>query len=295
MHTRAKSHFVGSHRLDICLTCAVSARKSSKAQLVVGTTALLVGEPPSAVLVQDSDDESLGATLPRWAARRPMHPPTSSKLLRTVLFERIRQDGRAFETFANCGDSYKPPECFKCPVCLELLEDPSNCAGCERMMCKRCWQKHYGNGGRGCPLCRHPQPIPHVNRTMAAVLAHELSDKGITFQCNQFVPGTRSYAMWCCNRSFDSLAELQEHLGEQGSFSATQKHIRRLLKLCAHGFADARKTLFEEPENRQKVTDLLLEDEAIRRAARTTLRYRSRSPRSRDPLRASSEAIGNAL
>ena len=106
--------------MDIRLTCAVSARKSSKAPLVVGTMALLVGDPPSAVLVQDSDDESLGATLPRWAARRPMHPPTSSKLLRTDLFERIRQEGRAFETFANCGDSYKPPECFKCPVCLEL-------------------------------------------------------------------------------------------------------------------------------------------------------------------------------
>lgn len=253
--------------------------------------ALLFGSSPFVAILLDGDDEG-GSPLPSWAMRGELRPPTMSMERPVDIFDKLAERGMCFE-FANCGNAYKPAACFCCSICMQFLEEPAACMGCQQAMCTRCWERAREISSPGeyrCPLCRHVQPSIEVSRCMQQVLDHELRSKGISFSCNTCSPGSRPDALWCCQATFDSLKELRQHLSLASPFRTTRTQLRRLLALAASGSKESRERLFDDPMQRQKLALVLEEDQIVETVARrrllaqTAVRHRSksRSPRASD-------------
>ena len=258
--------------------------------------AMVVGEPASCILLDSGDEtgESHHAPLPSWARLPELTPPTMSLQRPVDIFDRFAEQGTCFETFACCGDAYKPADCFCCSVCMQFLEEPAACLGCHQAICTRCWERHRESSQSIeyiCPLCRHAQPTVQVSRCMQQVLDHELRSKGIAFSCNTCAPGSRPDALWCCQGQFSSLQELRLHLSLALPFRSTRTQLRRLLTLAASGSKESVECLFQDPVQRQKLAVVLEEDEVVATVARrrlTALRTAGAGSRSRSPVAGSS-------
>ena len=263
--------------------------------------ALVVGEPASCILLESGDEvEEPLAPLPSWARLPELKPPTMSMERPLDVFDRLAAQGMCFDALANCGDAYQPAECFCCSVCMQFLEQPASCLGCQQAMCTKCWERRRENTGSTdyiCPLCRHSQPSIELSRCMQQVLDHELRSKGIAFCCNTCAPGSRPDALWCCQDQFSSLQELRRHLLVAPPFRTTRTSLRRLLSIAISGSEEARDNLFKDPVQRQKLALVLEEDEVVAAVARrrlTALRASGARERSRSPMSGSRSVVESA-
>ncbi|GAA5931245.1 hypothetical protein JCM10213_000253 [Rhodosporidiobolus nylandii] len=51
------------------------------------------------------------------------------------------------------------PEYFKCPICLEVLQDPVLACSEEHLNCRKCLQSIKDSGKTSCATCRRPFPL----------------------------------------------------------------------------------------------------------------------------------------
>lgn len=247
---------------------------------------LLVGEPPSAILVDDDDrDGGPALPLPSWTLSHQLEPPTSSLRTRLEVFDAIDK-GNLFDTFVSMNE-FTPRKSMCCGICHQFLDEPAACSGCTFLACRECWRKHYA-ADRRCPACRLEQPLPNVAKHLLAILDEELEKNGVMFLCNAHPPGLCPHALWCCERAFGSLRDLREHLQGKGTFRHTRIRLTRLLKLSLEGNKDAQAELYDDPVKRSQLATVMEEDSVCLRISKARMmatgaqaRSRSRSVRRR--------------
>ena len=54
------------------------------------------------------------------------------------------------------------------------------------------------------------------------ILDSELKAQNVKFKCITTPPGHSPPSLWCCEREFDTLKDLETHLAQQGSFRASR-------------------------------------------------------------------------
>ena len=106
-----------------------------------------------------------------------------------------------------------------CGLCNGLLCDPVACpANCTFIACISCIRRC-----QSCPQCRAPLPTrPAVTKHLQAILNSELKEQGVRFKCNILGPGKSPPCLWCCEREFDTLKGLEEHLAKQPGFQSSR-------------------------------------------------------------------------
>ena len=170
--------------------------------------------------------------LPSWAVRSPVRPPSHSTRTRLDVFDYVRAEGELFDVFASGkmkDIEFAAP--FLCGICFGYLQDPAPCPSkqCKFIACRHCLEMHYQNDSR-CPVCRRAQDVPDVNEHLEPFLAEELRRRGISFRCNLDPPGSHEGALWCCERTFDSLQDFKRHVTQQCSFQATRLECKRQMR-----------------------------------------------------------------
>jgi hypothetical protein len=230
------------------------------------TMPLIVGEPPSAILIDDEGSQS--TPLPAWTLSRQLEPPTTSLKTRLEVFDAVDTSDH-FEAFSNAGGDYTPRKSLCCGICHQLLVEPAACdfPRCTFLACSGCWKKHYATGRTNCPVCRREQPLPIAANHLLPILDEELEKNGIEFLCNTLPPGSSPRALWCCNKTFGSSRELREHLRQGGPFRQTRDRLIRLLMLSLDGNKEAQAQIYEDPDKRKQLTDVLEEDAVCMRIA----------------------------
>ena len=154
--------------------------------------------------------------LPNWVAEQlvPTTPSMSPSTRLDVLMS-VDDPYEAFVTGKLTTKSF-----MICDICRNVLRDPCTCQ-CTFVACLQCLQ--LCNTKR-CPQCRARLPDQLVPaKHYQNVLDAECKFQGVRFLCNTASPGSdHPCPLWCCNESFDTLPELEEHLRKQGSFKRSR-------------------------------------------------------------------------
>ena len=122
-----------------------------------------------------------------------------------------------YETFGT--KAVKQKDFMTCGICTGLLVDPVVCpSNCTFIACLSCIGRCHS-----CPQCRVPLPLrPVAVKALQAILDSEIREQGVKFKCNTAPPGKSPPCLWCCEKEFDTLKGLEEHLAQQGSFQSSR-------------------------------------------------------------------------
>ena len=109
-----------------------------------------------------------------------------------------------------------------------MLRDPCTCQ-CTFVACLQCLRLCHT---RHCPQCRAKLPDRLVPaKHYQNVLDAECKFQGVRFSCNAASPGSdHPCSLWCCDKSFDTLPELEDHLRKQGSFESSRASASDFLR-----------------------------------------------------------------
>ena len=135
-----------------------------------------------------------------------------------------------------------------CGICKCLLLGPVVCpSNCTFVGCLSCTKRC-----QSCPQCRAPLPLrPMASRHLQAILDSELKAQNVKFKCNTMPPGHNPPCLWCCEREFDTLKDLETHLAQQGSFQASREAALNVWRQ-ALGHESARPELLGEAGAKSK-------------------------------------------
>ena len=160
--------------------------------------------------------------LPSWAAAMPSNPSMSS----TTRLDVFMSVDDPYETFATSKLITKTY--MICDICTNVLRDPCTCK-CTFVACAHCLQFCDADS---CLQCRAKLPDELVPaKHYQNVLDAECQFQGVRFSCNTASPGSdHPCPLWCCNKSFDTLRELEEHLRKQGSFEDSRASASSFLQ-----------------------------------------------------------------
>ena len=162
--------------------------------------------------------------MPNWASEQLMPTtPTMSPSTRLDVFMGADDPYDSFGTGKLTTKSY-----MVCDICKSMLRDPCTCQ-CTLVACLQCLQLC---NTRACPQCRAKLPDRLVPaKHYQNVLDAECKFQGVRFSCNTAGPGSdHPCPLWCCNKSFDTLPELEEHLRRQGSFESSRASASDFLR-----------------------------------------------------------------
>ena len=163
-------------------------------------------------------------TPPNWAAEQLM--PTSPSMSPTTRLDVFMSVCDPYETFGT--DKLIAKTYMTCGICHNLLRGPCTCQ-CTFVACLQCLQLC---STKRCPQCRTNLPKRLVPaKHYQNVLDAECKFQGVRFACNTASPGSdHACPLWCCNKSFDSLTELKDHLRNQGSFECSRASASSFLQ-----------------------------------------------------------------
>ena len=143
--------------------------------------------------------------------------PTSPSMSPSTRLDVFHSVTDPYETFATQVVTQK--DFMTCGICKGLLLDPVVCAAnCTFVACISCIRRC-----QSCPQCRAPLPLRLVaSRHLQVILDSELKAQNVKFKCNTTPPGHSPPTLWCCEREFDTLKNLETYLAQQGSFQASR-------------------------------------------------------------------------
>ena len=165
-----------------------------------------------------------------------------------------------------------------CGICKGLLLEPVVCpSNCTFVACISCIRRC-----QSCPQCRAPFPLRLVaSRHLQVILDSELKAQNVKFKCNTTPPGHNPPCLWCCEREFDTLKELETHLAQQGSFQASRTTALDLWRQ-ALDHESARSEVFGEAGAKSRLHLATILDELDQWQAEETLQREERRPRKRN-------------
>ena len=143
--------------------------------------------------------------------------PTSPSMSPSTRLDVFHSVTDPYETFGTKAVTQK--DFMTCGICKGLLLDPVVCgANCTFVGCLSCLRRC-----KSCPQCRAALPLRLVaSRPLQVILDSELKAQNVKFKCNTTPPGHSPPTLWCCEREFDTLKELETHLAQQGSFQTSR-------------------------------------------------------------------------
>ena len=192
-----------------------------------------------------------------------------------------------YETFGT--DKLIAKTYMTCGICHNLLRGPCTCQ-CTFVACLQCLQLC---STKRCPQCRTNLPKRLVPaKHYQNVLDAECKFQGVRFACNTASPGSdHACPLWCCNKSFDSLTELKDHLRNQGSFECSRASASSFLQRVLTAEPAELEELFREAGDPVKLhaTTLLEENNAwqMTEHRQRSIHRRRRHERSRSARRGS--------
>ena len=207
-------------------------------------------------------------TSEQWMPTTPSMSPST----RVDVFHSVTDP---YETFGTKTVTQK--DFMTCGICKGLLYDPVVCpSNCTFVGCLSCLQRC-----QSCPQCRAPLPLrPVVTRHLQAILDSELKAQNVKFKCNTTPPGHSPPCLWCCEREFDTLKGLEEHLAQQCSFQCSRGAALDLWRRALH-HEPARRELFGETGAQSRLHLATVMDEMDQWQAAEKLQREEARPRKR--------------
>ncbi|KAL4473590.1 hypothetical protein ABPG74_022454 [Tetrahymena malaccensis] len=138
---------------------------------------------------------------------------------------------------------------LKCPICINVIEDPKTCINCEANFCAQCIQKWVSHQGqKQCPCCRdqgqerflHPNKI---NNRFSIRQYEEHRNQDNYVACPKiFKKILSTIQITCHNKGCDTIIKYDERLGHV-------KVCMYQLRNCSNNQCQEKVTLLTEPEH----------------------------------------------